>query len=207
MIINIDLFFYTCQLVSSSNGTELAASFTDGQIAIFGIGNPDQITLKSKIRHSVPPVALALCPDSILAGGSDMKIFVYEKMSGKIRQQFDFSKDPSVCDFTCAASAASGQTVVFGAINKLKIFHYQSRKKTWEEGKTKRIENLYIPTAIQWRKDGAYLSVATSAGTFHLFEATYKLVINVVYLYVFLFYSIKINILDVPKMKKLNSVS
>jgi intraflagellar transport protein 172 len=121
-------------------------------------------------------VALALCPDSIFAGGSDMKIFIYEKLTGKVRQQFDFSKDTSNSDFSCASATATGQTVVFGALNKLKMFHYQSRRKVWEEGKTKKIENLYVPTALEWRKDGTFLSVATCVGTFHLFEAAYKLV-------------------------------
>lgn len=121
-------------------------------------------------------MALALCPDSILAGGSDMKIFVYEKL-GKVRQQFDFSKDPSNCDFTCAAATATGQTVVFGCLNKLKILQYQSRKKMWEEGRTKKVDNLYVPTALQWRKDGTFLSVATCVGSFHMFEAAYKFAI------------------------------
>lgn len=103
-----------------------------------------------------------------------MKVLIYDKGNGKVRQTFDYSKDLDEFDMSCAVATSTGQTVIVAGYDKLKIFHYAARKKTWEEGRLKKITHLYTPTAMHWKKDGSYLALSTSVGTFHLFEAMYK---------------------------------
>jgi WD40 repeat protein len=126
------------------------------------------------IRHQYPATSLCLGTDTIIAGGSDMKLFVYEKETGKVKQKFDYSKDSPDVDMSCAVISSAGQSIVVGCVSKLKIYHYNNRKKSWEEGKEKNLGESFYPTWMQWRKDGTYLAVATSFGAFHLLEAVYK---------------------------------
>lgn len=45
----------------------------------------------------------------------------------------------------------TGQTVVIGSFDRLRILNWSIRKSNWEESKQKFIKNLYTITALAWR--------------------------------------------------------
>lgn len=74
-------------------------------------------------------------------------------------QQFDYSKDATEKEFTVAACNPTGQVVVVGSYNRLRIYSWSPRKGLFEESEPKEIANLYTVTAIAWKKDGSRLAI------------------------------------------------
>lgn len=118
-----------------------------------------KLNLKGVVcRHSCPPYALAWTPFGIVVGGCDKRIVVYTK-DGRLLQQFDYSKDPNEKEFNVAESNPTGQMVVVGSYNRLRIFNWSPRKGLFEESDPKEFTNLYTITAISWKRDGSRLAV------------------------------------------------
>jgi intraflagellar transport protein 172 len=84
--------------------------------------------------------------------------------TGKITQQFDYSKDLDEKEFTVAANSPSGHSLVLGSFNRLRVFNWAPRKMVWEEGTPKNIPNLYTITALNWKKDGSRLICVSFIG-------------------------------------------
>ena len=122
------------------------------------------------IHHPCAPFALAWGTESILAGGCDKKIQVYDR-SGKSKQYFDYSRDEKDHEFSVACASPSGQCVIFGTFNRLRIYQWSAKRRIWEEASTKDFQNFYTMTAICWRKDGTRVAVATLPGGLHYFES------------------------------------
>lgn len=164
----------TLILFRSVWGTEMIASFTDGKIAVFEVGDEDQVSLVTVIRHTCPPTALAIMNDAVLAGGYDKKLTIYDKRSGEVKQLFDYSLESEDREFSCAAANPEGKSVVVGSYNKLFVYHYVPRRKEWQEGNAQDFDGLYVVSTIQWKRDGSVLAVANNIGAMYLVEATYK---------------------------------
>lgn len=81
---------------------------------------------------------------------------------GKIVQQFDYSKDDTEKEFTCATASPSGQSCVLGSFDRLRVYNWSPRKEGWEEVAPKEVENLYTLTALAWKKDGSRLVAVSS---------------------------------------------
>ena len=76
------------------------------------------VKLQGKIiSHPVPPYAMVWTANSILIGGVDKRVVVYNK-TGKLMQTFDFSKDPTEREFTAMTASPSGQTVLVGSYDR-----------------------------------------------------------------------------------------
>ena len=86
-------------------------------------------------------------------------------ITGKIVQQFDYSKDDNEKEFSCALSSPSGQSFVLGSFDRLRVYNWSPKKEAWEEVAPKEVENLYTLTALSWKKDGSRL-VAVSVPIF-----------------------------------------
>ena len=84
-------------------------------------------------------------------------ILIIIMITGKITQQFDYSRDKEEKEFTVAANSPSGHSLVLGSFNRLRVFNWAPRKQVWEEGTPKNIPNLYTITALNWKKDGSRL--------------------------------------------------
>lgn len=67
--------------------------------------------------HPCPPYALAWGNNSIVAAGCDKRIFAYDR-TGRIMQQFDYTRDDDEHEFTCAVCSPSGQSVVVGSYDR-----------------------------------------------------------------------------------------
>lgn len=76
---------------------------------------------------------------------------------GRILQSFDYSKDDDENEFTTAISSPSGQSIVIGSYDRLRVFNWSPRRMTWEEAKAKEIRNLYTISALSWKRDGSKL--------------------------------------------------
>ena len=78
-------------------------------------------------------------------------------MPGRILQNFDYTKDDDEKEFTVAICSPSGQSVVVGSYNRLRVFNWSPRKGSWDESKIKEIPNLYTITSMAWKRDGSRL--------------------------------------------------
>lgn len=74
-------------------------------------------------------------------------------------QQFDYSREDNEKEFMCAVSSPSGQSLVLGSFNRLRVYNWSPRRETWEETPPKEVENLYTITALSWKGDGSRLAV------------------------------------------------
>ncbi len=124
-------------------------------------------------RHSVPPCALAWTPFGIVVGGCDKRVVVYTK-EGRLLQQFDYSKDSNEKEFTVAACNPTGQTVIVGSYNRLRIYTWSPRKGLFEENDPKELTNLYTITAIAWKRDGSKVAIGNLTGCVDLFDCSLK---------------------------------
>lgn len=89
-------------------------------------------------------------------------------------QQFDYSKDATEKEFTCAAANPTGQMVVFGSFNRLRVFTWAARKGLFEENDPKEFTNYYSITSVSWKKDGSRLAIGNLTGCVDLFDSSLK---------------------------------
>ncbi|KAK2187488.1 hypothetical protein NP493_163g00012 [Ridgeia piscesae] len=75
----------------------------------------------------------------------------------RVLQQFDYSHEDDEHEFTVATCSPSGQSVVIGSYDRLRVFNWSPRKGMFDEGKVKDIPNLYTITTLAWKKDGSRL--------------------------------------------------
>ena len=71
-----------------------------------------------------------------------------------ILQNFDYTKDDDEKEFTVAVTSPSGQSVVVGSFDRLRVFNWSPRRGMWEESKPKEIRNLYTISTLSWKKVG-----------------------------------------------------
>lgn len=100
---------------------------------------------------------------------------------GRILQNFDYTRDDDEKEFTVAICSPSGQSVVLGSYNRLRVFNWSPRKGSWDESKIKEIPNLYTITSMAWKRDGSRLVAVSGFILFILFT-----IINIIYLLPFL---------------------
>uniref|UniRef100_A0A672S8A0 Intraflagellar transport protein 172 homolog n=1 Tax=Sinocyclocheilus grahami TaxID=75366 RepID=A0A672S8A0_SINGR len=127
------------------------------------------LMLGKLLTHACPPYAMAWGTNSIIVAGCDKKIVAYGR-EGHVLQTFDYSRDRSEKEFTVAASSPSGQSIVVGSFDRLRVFNWSPRKGIWDEASPKEIPNLYTITVLSWKKDGSRLSVGTLCGGVELFD-------------------------------------
>jgi len=78
-------------------------------------------------------------------------------ITGKVVQQFDYSREDDEKEFMCAACGPSGQSFVLGSFDRLRVYNWAPRRAMWEEVSAKEISNLYTITALSWKRDGSRL--------------------------------------------------
>ena len=109
---------------------------------------------------------------SILAAGNDYRVVFYNDI-GKKLQNFDYSKDDQLKEFTICRVSPSGDAIAVGNFNKFIVFLYNARKQIWEAC-VKNIENYYTVTSLCWKPDGSTLVTGNLLGSVDLFEACLK---------------------------------
>lgn len=169
---------YTVSLTANTTGKGFISGHADGSIIRYFFDDEGSNDSQGKVAtHPSAPYALAWgASNTIIAAGCDKRIYVYSR-DGRVLQQFDYSRDFNEREFTVAASNPSGQSVVIGSYDKLRILNWSSRKGLWDEGDCKEIVNLYTISALSWKKDGSKLCVSTICGGIELFDCCLKRVI------------------------------
>lgn len=94
---------------------------------------------------------------------------------GRILQNFDYTRDDDEKEFTVAICSPSGQSVVVGSYNRLRVFNWSPRKGSWDESKIKEIPNLYTITSMAWKRDGSRLVAVSGSHPFYYKTESYML--------------------------------
>ncbi|XP_039981994.1 intraflagellar transport protein 172 homolog [Xiphias gladius] len=157
-------------LASNVSGKGILSGHADGTVVRYFFDDEGSGESQGKLlMHPCPPYALAWGANSIMVGGCDKKVVAYAR-EGHILQTFDYSRDRAEREFTVAATSPSGQSVVFGSYDRLRVFNWAPRRGVWDEAKPKEILNLYTITSLAWKKDGSRLCAGTLCGGVELFD-------------------------------------
>lgn len=159
---------FVVSLSHSPDGHNIVAGFLDNSLMTFNL----ETKAKSKIMHSTIPYALAW-GSHILAAGNDGKVCFYEQTGDRF-QNFDYSKDEKVKEFSCAAFNASGETCVVGNFNRFYVYNFNSKRPQWDEIACKKIENYYSVTACAWKQDGSKIGIGSLCGSVDVFDLCLK---------------------------------
>ncbi|KAM9840528.1 intraflagellar transport protein 172 homolog [Aulostomus maculatus] len=157
-------------LASNVSGKGILSGHANGTVVRYFFDDEGSGESQGKLLlHPCPPYALAWGANSIVVGGCDKKVVAYSR-EGHILQTFDYSPDPSEREFTVAATSPSGQSVVFGSCDRLRVYNWAPRRGVWDEAKPKEILNLYTITSLAWKKDGSRICAGTLCGGVELFD-------------------------------------
>ncbi|KER27764.1 hypothetical protein T265_05253 [Opisthorchis viverrini] len=171
-IYNADSYVVSMSLNNSGKG--FVSGHADGKIVRYFFDDEGSGDTQGKLTtHPTAPYSLTWAGSTILAGGCDRRIYVYNRQ-GRVIQQFDYSKDDTEKEFTVAVCSPSGQTVAFGSFDRIRLYSWSPRKSSWEECKPKEIKNLYTITAMSWKRDGSKLTVGTLCGGVEQFDCCMK---------------------------------
>ncbi|MBN3325630.1 IF172 protein, partial [Atractosteus spatula] len=161
---------YAVSLTTNVSGKGILSGHADGTVVRYFFDDEGSGESQGKLlTHSCPPYALAWGANSIVVAGCDKKIVAYGK-EGSVIQTFDYSRDHSEKEFTVAATSPSGQSVVIGSYDRLRVFNWSPRRSAWEEASPKEIPNLYTITALAWKRDGSRLCAGTLCGGVEQFD-------------------------------------
>uniref|UniRef100_A0A3Q3IYM6 Intraflagellar transport protein 172 homolog n=1 Tax=Monopterus albus TaxID=43700 RepID=A0A3Q3IYM6_MONAL len=157
-------------LASNVSTKGILSGHADGTVVRYFFDDEGSGESQGKLlTHPCPPYALAWGANSIMVGGCDKKVVAYSR-EGHILQTFDYSRDRMEREFTVAATGPSGQSVVFGSFDRLRVFNWAPSRNMWDEAKPKEILNLYTITSLAWKKDGSRLCAGTLCGGVELFD-------------------------------------
>ncbi|WAR22903.1 IF172-like protein [Mya arenaria] len=165
---------YVVSLAANPSGKGFLSGHADGSIVRFFFDDEGTGDQQGKIStHPCPPYALAYSQNAIVAAGCDKRIIAYGR-EGRSFQHFDFSRDDDEHEFTVAVCSPSGQSIVVGSFDRMRVLNWSPRRQMWDEPKLKEIRNLYTITALGWKKDGARVTVGTLCGGVEMFDCCLK---------------------------------
>lgn len=165
---------YVVSLSCSPSGKGILSGHADGSIIRYFFDDEGSGDAQGKIcTHPSPPYALAFSQNAIVAAGCDKRIIAYGR-DGRSFQQFDYSREDDEHEFTVAVCSPSGQSVIIGSFDKLRVLNWSPRRQMWDEPKLKEIPHLYTITALAWKKDGARVVAGTLCGGVELFDCSLK---------------------------------
>ncbi|KAI8818942.1 uncharacterized protein EV422DRAFT_125936 [Fimicolochytrium jonesii] len=156
-------------LSASHDGNAIISGHLDGSMNRFFFDDGLSGASQGKFTaHRTTPVALAW-GESVVAAGGD-KVVVFYDSEGRVMQEFDYSRDDDVQDFTGAEFSPSGQSVVIGSFNRFYVYNFSTANQQWEEAPVKVIENFYTVSALSWKPDGSRLVAGNMCGAVELFD-------------------------------------
>eukprot|EP00052_Salpingoeca_macrocollata_P025012 m.226452 g.226452 ORF g.226452 m.226452 type:complete len:1747 (+) comp22359_c0_seq2:150-5390(+) len=156
---------FVCSLTNGPDGQSIMSGHVDGTINRFSFEGGAQGLFA---KHSCAPYALAW-GQHVAAAGADKRLVFYED-HGRIVQHFDYSKEAGEREITVLEASPSGQAVVAGSYDTLRVFNHNARRGNWDEAKCKKIANLYSVTSMRWKYDGSRLIVGTLCGAVEMFD-------------------------------------
>lgn len=128
---------YVVSCAANLDGTAIISGHIDQRIYRFYFDEASRGVAHWELcRHSCVPYALSW-GEAVCAAGPDQTICFYDK-EGMVLQRFDYSRDETEKEFTCAAFNPSGETVVVGSFNRFRIFRV-AHDGTWTDGGMKQV--------------------------------------------------------------------
>ncbi|XP_076441140.1 intraflagellar transport protein 172 homolog [Babylonia areolata] len=165
---------YVVSLAHNPSGKGILSGHADGSIIRYFFDDEGSGDSQGKIcTHPSPPYALAFSQNAIVAAGCDKRIIAYGR-DGRSFQHFDYSREDDEHEFTVAVCSPSGQSVVVGSFDKLRVLNWSPRRQMWDEPKLKEIPHIYTVTALAWKRDGARVVCGTLCGGVELFDCSLK---------------------------------
>ncbi|CAJ0935257.1 unnamed protein product, partial [Mesorhabditis belari] len=147
-------------LSTNPKKTAFISGHFDGSIILFIFASKSQ----SKIcTHQVTPYSLVFTSHGLLVAGSDQRVLSYSE-NGVVQQQWDFSEE-SDKEFSAICTDPTGNNVVTGSYDKLRLFSFNTRRGAWDEDTPLRIPNLYSITTLDWKGDGSAVYCGTLTGS------------------------------------------
>ncbi|KAI9178878.1 hypothetical protein H9P43_005540 [Blastocladiella emersonii ATCC 22665] len=166
--------YATC-LAASMDGNGVASGHANGTLHQFlfddGRGAPAQTKLA---MHPSCPTCIAWTNTAIAVGDVDRTVTLYAPTTGRVMQQFEYGRDPAEGDVTAMASAPTGQSLLVGSLNKLRVYNYSAGKQQWMEVPAVPLTNFCAVTAMAWKPDGARVVLGSVTGALELFDCCLK---------------------------------
>ena len=162
--------FPALSIATSLDGKFIISGHADNVILKYNLENSN--VAKLCVHTSVPNCMTWGASGSILVAGNDYKVVFYNDI-GKKLQNFDYSNDEKLKEFSSCKVSPSGDAIAVGNFNKFIVFLYNGRKQIWESC-VKNIDNYYSITSLCWKPDGSTLVTGNLLGSVDLFEACLK---------------------------------
>ncbi|VDM37534.1 unnamed protein product [Toxocara canis] len=151
---------FVASIALQPSGRSFVSGHSDGSVILFSFENRSQNKI---FTHHCPPYALVFTSNGIVAAGCDQRVVSYTE-SGRVLQQFDYSSEQNEKEFTTAIRDPSGQNIVIGSFDRVRLFTWNQRRGALEEGKPLEIRYLYTVSALTWSPDGSTIAVGTLCG-------------------------------------------
>jgi len=163
---------FVVAMCAGPDGNSVLWGHLDGAVYRFQFEtdqNPRPVTTKFASVPQCVPYALAWGFAGVVAAGNDRCVRFWDR-EGKEGQTIEYSSDPKIREFTCAAFNPSGESVVLGNFNCFLVYAWHPKNGEWNEVVRREVPNLYTVTALGWRADGSRLIVGSLCGGVDMFD-------------------------------------
>jgi len=166
---------YIVALAASPDGNSFVSASADGKVLryTFPSGEGRQAVTAEVARVNFVPYALGWGHHIVVAGNSAQVRF-YDVSGGAPVKTFDYTGVDTVKEFSSAAFAPSGGTVVLGNFSRFIVYAFHAGRQTWEETGQTAVENLYAVTALRWKGDGSRLVTGSLCGVVDTYDAALR---------------------------------
>lgn len=161
----------TCvvSVASNTDGQSVVSGHLDGNIYRYTF--PDQEGPMQGLLTHVDFVPYCLGWGEHIVAAGNTAVVKFFNPDGKLVQQFDYSGDEHVKEFSSLAFNPSGQTVVIGNFDRFYIYVYDANALKWNQTGVTVVENLYTVTALAWKSDGSRLATGSLCGAVDIYDA------------------------------------
>ena len=161
----------TAQALYSTGSFVIAMSYNyDNTYIISSHMDNTKICNTSTISYCL---SFLLHNNSFLSSSLEKKIFIHNE-KGDIIQNFDYSNDPMIKDFSICKINTNYDIIAIGNYNKLFIYGYNNKQNKWEESCVVEIQNYFSFTALCWKQDFGILLTGSLCGSLDMFESCLK---------------------------------
>jgi len=154
------------------DNTFIISSHMDNSIFCYDIENNTSVKICSTPTISYC-LSFLLHNKTFLSSSLEKKIFIHNE-NGDIIQNFDYSNDITIKDFSICKINTNYDIIAVGNYNKLFIYGYNNKQNKWEESCVVEIQNYFSFTALCWKQDFGILLTGSLCGSLDMFESCLK---------------------------------
>ena len=184
------------------DNTHIISSHMDNSIFCYDIDKNSSIKICNTPTISYC-LSFLLHNKTFLSSSLEKKIFIHNE-KGDIIQNFDYSNDITVKDFSLCKINTNYDIIAVGNYNKLFIYGYNNKQEKWEESCVVEIQNYFSFTALCWKQDFGILLTGSLCGSLDMFESCLKKnIINDKYEITYISLQ-QITVKDIEKERRIN---